>query len=113
MTVYIDRARIPYRNMIMCHMVADNIDDLFRMAQAIGMRAEWFQPRSFPHFDVSATRKHQALSYGAIEVGRREIVGIMRSYRARILQDSEEKRRLEYLTSRPNYRFLSAQRSLS
>ena len=81
MTVYVDRARNPLGRMIMCHMIADDLDELHRMASAIGMRREWFQPLSFPHYDVSLTRRARALKLGAIEVDRRELVRIMKTLR--------------------------------
>jgi hypothetical protein len=80
-TVYVDQARNPLGRMIMCHMVADTLDELHAMAAAIGMRPEWFQPRSFPHYDVSQTRRTAALKLGAVEVDRRELVSIIRRLR--------------------------------
>lgn len=81
MAVYVDKARNPLGRMVMCHMIADSLDELHAMAQAIGMRREWFQPRSFPHYDVSLSRRERAIKLGACEVGRRELVRVMRRYR--------------------------------
>ena len=83
MPVYIDNAKIKYRRMIMCHMIADTLDELHEMANKIGMRLEWFQPNSFPHYDVCLMRKKHAIEYGAIEVSRRELALIMREIRAK------------------------------
>ena len=77
MAVYVDDAKNKFRRMIMCHMVADTLDELHQMADKIGMRREWFQPRSFPHYDVCQTRRAKAIEAGAIEVSYRELVGIM------------------------------------
>lgn len=81
MAVYVDRARNPFGRMVMCHMIADTLDELHVMAAAIGMRREWFQPRSFPHYDVSRTRRATAVMLGAVEVDRRELVTIIRRLR--------------------------------
>jgi hypothetical protein len=69
--------------MIMCHMVADTLGELHAMASAIGMRRTWFQPRSFPHYDVSLARRSQALALGAIELDRRDLARFMRAQRGR------------------------------
>lgn len=81
MTVYVDRARNPLGRMVMCHMIADSYLELIQMAKAIGMRHEWFQRGSFPHFDVSVSRRAKAVRLGAVEVDRRELVRIMRRIR--------------------------------
>lgn len=71
MTVYIDKERNTFGRMIMCHMFADTIAELHDMASKIGMRRTWFQPFSFPHYDVAVGRRKKALELGAVEVDRR------------------------------------------
>jgi hypothetical protein len=84
-SVYVDRARNRLGRMFMCHMIADTLDELHAMAAAIGMRRDWFQPTSFPHYDVSLTRRARAVKLGAVEVDRRELVRIMRRLRVKSL----------------------------
>ena len=81
MPVYVDRAQIPFREMLMCHMVADSLAELHAMADEIGMRRIWFQAKSFPHYDLSQPRRRAAVIMGAIEVDRRELVSVMRRWR--------------------------------
>lgn len=94
MPVYVDNARNPYGRMLMCHMVADRIEELLGMADRIGLARRHFQPGSFPHFDLSLGYRDRALRLGAIPVERRELVGVMRAYRALLLQDEAETGRL-------------------
>lgn len=81
MPVYIDDARNRFGRMVMCHMLADTLDELHTMAEAIGMKRAWFQPKSFPHYDVSLSRRKQAVARGAVEMTQREIVGVIRRLR--------------------------------
>ncbi|WBH18389.1 DUF4031 domain-containing protein [Sphingomonas radiodurans] len=80
--MYVDNANIPFRGHLMCHMLADSIPELHAMADAIGMQRRWFQPKSFPHYDVPRDRRDAAVRLGAIEVDRRGIVRVMRRLRA-------------------------------
>lgn len=75
MTVYVDDANIPFGRMIMCHMVADTLDELNSMADVIGVNRKWFQdyPRH-PH--ISRMKKALALQNGAIEVTSKELITI-------------------------------------
>lgn len=82
MAVYVDKERNQFRGMIMCHMFADTISELHVMAGKVGLRRSWFQPFSFPHYDVGLGKRAMALRSGAIEVDRREGYQIRKRLRA-------------------------------
>lgn len=88
MAVYIDNARIPYRRMLMNHMIADTIDELHAMADAIGLKRSWFQSdASFPHYDLCLEYKAKAVALGAIDVPtNRRFALIMRAIRGQVDQ---------------------------
>lgn len=83
MTVYVDEAEIPYRGMLMSHMVADSTAELVGMAEAIGLRREWIQEEGTyrEHFDVAKTKRREAIEHGAVEVTTRRVLEIMRAKR--------------------------------
>lgn len=81
MPVYIDRAENRLGYMKMCHMLADTEEELHAMADRIGLRREWFQNHGTPHYDVSKAKRQEALRAGAVEIGRRELVGLIRRLR--------------------------------
>jgi hypothetical protein len=69
MACYVDDVRLPFRNMVMCHMWADTLPELLAMARKIGVQEKWLQkpPKaSWVHFDISVGKKELALKYGAI-----------------------------------------------
>ena len=69
MAVYVDDVRHRYGRMFMCHMWADHLNELLRMADHIGVDRKWLQqpPKaSWVHFDISLTMKSKALEAGAI-----------------------------------------------
>lgn len=80
MTVYVDDMRAPFGNMVMCHMWADTREELFAMADRIGVARRWFQrPASVPcpgmnasweHFDIALSKRVLAVRYGAVETDR-------------------------------------------
>lgn len=70
MTVYIDDMEIPFRNMIMCHMIADTERELHEMADKIGLKRSWYQD---DHYDVSLSKKKLALQRGAKEILWRDL----------------------------------------
>jgi hypothetical protein len=65
----------------MCHMLADDLVELHTMAARIGLLRKWFQPFSFPHYDVALGKRTLAIQKGAIEIDRREVAEMMRRLR--------------------------------
>ncbi|HEY4003454.1 MAG TPA: DUF4031 domain-containing protein [Candidatus Xenobia bacterium] len=64
-------------------MLADTIDELHDMADRIGMPRRAFQnrPGGTPHYDITWERRALAVESGAVEIGRRQVVAIIRQYR--------------------------------
>lgn len=77
MTVYVDEvkeyARVapPARRWgrLWSHMTADTEQELHEMAQAIGLKREYFQRRGGPldHYDVTPAKRAAAMRRGAVE----------------------------------------------
>lgn len=80
--VYVDNFRAKYRTMIMCHMVADTLEELHEMADKIGVKRKWFQGHdNRPHYDICKTKRALAIKNGAVEVSPKEIVQVLKKYR--------------------------------
>lgn len=73
--VYVDGMNAKFRNMTMCHMMADSHEELVAMADKIGVKRKWIQYEGLysEHFDICLSKKKLAIENGAIEVGWREI----------------------------------------
>ena len=88
MAIYVD-ALMDYfvthkwRHGMACHMIADSVAELKAFAVKIGMRVEWFQNGSTPHFDLTESLREIAVANGAIEVNRRELVAKIKELRAK------------------------------
>lgn len=88
MTVYVDDARNAFGRMKMCHMLADSKDELFAMADRIGVSRQWYQgfeKASCPHFDIAQSKRDLAIAAGAVVVDRYELVAIMRQIKSNAL----------------------------
>jgi len=88
MTVFIDGARHGFGRMVMCPMLADTPAELHAMAEAISMRREWYASpatASFPHYDLSLTRRKLALERGAKELTRQGLNAHMKRVRAELI----------------------------
>lgn len=75
MTVYIDDMNFKYGRMIMCHMIADSIDELHIMAGQIGINRKWYQNKpNRPHYDICLSKKALAIKLGAVEINSKELI---------------------------------------
>ena len=69
MTVYVDDVEHRFGRMLMCHLWADSVDELFAMVDRIGVQRKWLQqpPKaSWVHFDISLGKKKLAIAAGAV-----------------------------------------------
>lgn len=81
MAVYVDDMRAPFRGMVMCHMVADTLEELHAMADRIGMQRRWYQGppvTAWPHYDIALTKRALAVAAGAVEIRWRDAPAISR-----------------------------------
>lgn len=85
MTVYVDPLLdhgwvLQGRMVRSCHMFVDTIelDALHDMALWIGCRRGWFQDKNVPHYDLTASRRVDAIAHGAVAITRRQAVEIWR-----------------------------------
>jgi len=86
MAVYVDRSVHRLGRMKTCHMIADTLDELHAMAEAIGCDPSWFQvSRSgVPHYDIPLFRKERAIARGAVVSGTRDFAAVMRKIKIRV-----------------------------
>jgi hypothetical protein len=81
--VYVDKlVDYGWRHGPSCHLIADSVDELIEFAESMGMRREWYQPLSSPHFDLTADGRALAVEKGAIELDNRQLVAKLRELRA-------------------------------
>lgn len=89
MAVYVDRlVDYGWRHGPSCHLIADSIEELIDFAESIGLRREWYQPKSTPHFDLTVEKRAEAVAMGAIELDTRALVGKLRELRRQRLAAS-------------------------
>lgn len=82
--VYVDALRdYGWRHGPSCHLIGDSVEELIEFAESMGMRREWFQAKSTPHFDLTADGRATAVSMGAIELTNRQLIGKIRELRQR------------------------------
>lgn len=84
MPVYVDRAIYKFRGQMYCHMVADSLQELHRMANEIGLQRSWFQPKSWPHYDLSPSKRALAVKNGAKEISGLELGAMLKIWRENV-----------------------------
>lgn len=104
MAVYVDAPRHRVGRMVMCHMLADSMEELLAMADRIGVGVEWMQPdgfrefctsESFPCFQIWKAKRLEAIAAGAVEVSDPEMQKVMKRYRSKWFADLEERAAVE------------------
>ena len=88
MAVYVDKARNGFGRMVMCHMIADTPAELHALAKTIGMQRRWYrspEKASFPHYDLSLTRRALAIVWGAKEISRQELGAHMKRVKSELI----------------------------
>lgn len=51
-----------------CHMAADTLEELHAFAYRMGLKREWFQDKSIPHYDLTEKMRNRAVRMGAKEL---------------------------------------------
>lgn len=78
MTVYVDDMHCGelgrLAHLQLCHMIADDEDELRRMAERIGVSRNWHHKAGTPssHYDIDASKRALAVQAGAIEITMRQ-----------------------------------------
>jgi hypothetical protein len=93
MSVYVDESVHRFRNMRMCHMLADTDEELFAMADRIGLARRWLQRSSsgIVHCDVCKSKRALAVEAGAIEIDRTQLAAVIKKQKDRCSEFGGEK----------------------
>jgi len=75
MTVYVDNTNHKFRNMRMCHMVADTLEELHEMAEQLKLPKTAFQGlHRIKHYDICKSMRQKALQLGAKPITTKQLV---------------------------------------
>ena len=65
-----------------CHLLADNINELNNFAiKKLGLKKQWFQAGSCPHYDITEGKRKLAVKLGAKEINTIGLVNIVKMWR--------------------------------
>lgn len=93
MAVYVDDARISWRNKQWCHLVADTVEELHAFAARLGLRPEWFQRKTlYPHYDVTTAMRERALKLGAVAAHKGTVVTCAKGLRVQLNEQARQAR---------------------
>jgi hypothetical protein len=64
------------------HLFGDDIEELHRFAEQIGLQRSWFQKdKRLPHYDVVESKRLAAINAGAVAVTLRQTAEFMKTGR--------------------------------
>ena len=90
---YVDelKANGPWRYGLSCHMFPEitdiekgDLSEFHKFAQSIGLKREWFQKGSWPHYDLNKTIRAKAVKAGAIEITSRDMARQVLTFKTNI-----------------------------
>ena len=94
--IYVDVLRPCIRNKnwrydYSCHLFADTTEELHPFAENIGLKKPWFQNKwDFPHYDLTKSKRIQAIKNGAEEVDNQFVVDTLMANRKKFNLKKEE-----------------------
>ncbi len=67
--VYVDelQRRASWRYGLSCHLFADTVAELHSFAKSMKLIQAWFQDKKVPHYDLTTSKRVQAVKLGAKE----------------------------------------------
>ena len=70
MATYVDDTMAKFRQMKMCHLLADTKEELLEMVARIGVNRKWIQDEGeyTEHFDICLSKRKLAVKAGAKEI---------------------------------------------
>ena len=80
MAVYVNKLRRRFGGLSLCHLLADSLDELHAMATRIGLEPSLFNRDRIPHYDLSLTKRREAISAGAVEIDRQQLAVLMQRF---------------------------------
>lgn len=91
MTVYVDNERVQWKGREWCHLVADSLAELHEFGRQLRLQREWFQENaSYPHYDVTTSKRSIALTLGAVPGDRRTIIRCAKKLKLEMSLDKPE-----------------------
>lgn len=64
-----------------CHLIGDTVAELHSFAASLGLKRNWFQNKTVPHYDLTVNKRRQAISLGAIEIDVKMFIQKIRKQR--------------------------------
>lgn len=71
-------------------MLADTLAELHAAARGIGLKPEWFQVHSVPHYDLTKNKRELAVVLGAGYASKSKVAELVRRWQDKIRGRKEE-----------------------